>query len=492
MFASTFFVKTSKLHKIQLAGTVVCSGLFPTKRKLAKLAKGTGLIQRVKKITAQAIILALIQALAFSEKSSRAVAVALGMTSDTEVSRQAVWKFLRRPAVIPFLEQVIAFACLKNLKETPVLKAAANVASVLKGINRILVGDATTICLHPSLAEDFPGSKNQTAVPKAHLKLQWVMDLLTGKPIQCSLDLWNRSDMKAGLDIIALLQKGDLLMRDLGYASVEIFAAIKSAEAYFISRLKANEKVFDEQGCEIDLVSRLRQLAPRPGMTVRLKVRITNGLFPCELVVIRVPDEVANERRRKLKEKARLRGKNPPSKAYLARQDWTLMVTNVPETVADNNKIKELYLMRWRIELVFKAGKSHTGLLIVAYHKTNPNHAKALLLAWILMIILLASLDLFGLGRMREVYSSQTGDMTYELEIHEASLFKLLGKYCTLLGFYLEMGACGGDMIAHLDRTRYYDEIHNRTEKTPKRRSHSEVLRSILELEETTGIARLS
>lgn len=476
-------MKTSKLHKIQLAGTAIYSSLFPSNQTLAEFAKVTGLIQRVRSIQAQFVILALIQTLAFSEKSCRAVALGLGMTSDIEVSRQAVWKLLRKAAIIPFLEKVIAFAIRQTMKETPVLKVAENVTSALEGITRILTGDATSLCLHPILAQFFPGSVNQTGVAKAHLKLQVVFDLITGNLVQYSIDAFQRSDMKAALDIIPLLQKGDLLMRDLGYASMECFVAIKKVGAYYISRLKANEKIFDEDGKPIDLIAKLELLAPHPGMTARLVVGMTKQLVECQLVAIRVPEEVANERRRKLKAKAKERGKNPPSKEYLARQNWTLLVTNLPESMADDNKIKELYLMRWRIEMIFKAGKSHTGLLNAAQHRTNANHAKALILAWVLMIIVLSSMGVFGLGRLREVYSSRTGDMSYELEVHEVSLLKLLGKYTILLGFYLELAACGNDLMNHFDRTRHYDEIHNRTETARGRKSLSDLLNSVLELE---------
>lgn len=461
--------------------------VFPKKKALTTIATDTGLIQRIRTVNAGMILLALIHALAFSERSCRAVALSLGLTSDVTISRQAVWKFLRKAAIVPFLEKIIAFAIAQTLRQTPVLRLAANTSTVLTGIGRILVGDATAICLHPSLAAIFPGSTNQTEVPKAHLKIQLIVDLITGHAAHFSLDPYNRSDMTAALDFISFLQPGDLLIRDLGYAAMGCFQAIKERGAYFISRLKARDTVFDETGAEIDLVAYLRKVAPQPGMVVRTAVKLTKKCqMSCDLIAIRVPEEVANERRRKLKIKHKEQNWPTPSADYLARQDWTLLITNLPETVADNTKIKELYLLRWRIETIFKAAKSHSGLLRASGHKTNANHAKALILAWVLMMIVLASMEVFALGRLREVHSPQReGELSYELEIHKTSLFKILEKAAFSLGFYMELAACGNCLPEHLGRTQRYNAIHNKTEQTPGRESLSEILSSLLDLRQS-------
>jgi len=50
----------------------------------------------------------------------------------------------------------------------------------------------------------------------------------------------------------------------------------------------------------------------------------------CRPVCLRVNQEVANARRRRLKKTSRERGRTP-SQFHLLLADWTLMVTNVPE-----------------------------------------------------------------------------------------------------------------------------------------------------------------
>lgn len=140
-------MKSLNHHKI---GPVTKNGgnlrVFPRKKDFANLATETNLILRIRLISAEMIVLALVHALAFSNQSCRALTLSLGLTGDTKISRQAVWKFLRKPAIIPFLEKVIAFALAETLRQTPVLRLASNTASVLTGVGRIFVGDATSIC----------------------------------------------------------------------------------------------------------------------------------------------------------------------------------------------------------------------------------------------------------------------------------------------------------------------------------------------------------
>lgn len=459
-------------------------GIIPTAHRLANLAKDTKLFQRAtRKISAPMLLRALISAIALGENSCRAIALAIGVTCDIEVSRVAVWKFLRKKAIVPFIEVIIAFAIKKSVinQRNRLLEVAEKGREPIPGVNRILIGDATHLRLHESLAEAFPGPKNRTDSKIAMLKFQLVIDLLTGRAIQCSLDPYKRSDATAALDILPFIEKGDLLIRDLGFATMDSFLAIMEKGAYFISRLKIRVHVLDHDGKRINLLSRLRRDASRPGQNIRIPILMTEThQVKCELIAIRVPEEVANERRRKLIAKHKEQSWPAPSEEYKALQDWTLLVTNLPEEAASNQKIRELYLMRWRIELIFKACKSHTSLLKVARHKTNQYHAKALILTWILLMIMLADRGKLSMAKLREVHCPESHAVHYELDIHHQSLFKTLRKSIQTLAFHLELSGCNMDPIEHSERTEYYDRIHNKTDLTKGRTGLSQVLESVL------------
>lgn len=480
--------------KNQLAKLPAQGGLIPTAYRLNALAQKFGLFERAtRKITAEVLLGSLISAIAFSQSSCRSIALAIGITCDINISRVAVWKFISKKAIVPFIESVIGFTIKKSFQKNlhnPILKVMANTGQTLDGVGKILIGDATHIRLHSSLAGAFPGSRNQTNVKVAMLKFQLIVDLLTGRVIQCSLDPYGRSDAKAAPDIIAFLEKGDLLIRDLGFATMEAFESIIKREAYFISRLKIRVYVLDREGNRIDLVKRLRRDAARPGQSVRIPILMTEThRVECVLIAFRVPEEVANERRRKLKAKHQEQGWSTPSAEYLALQDWTLLVTNLPEKTADNQKVRNLYLMRWRIELIFKACKSHTGLLKIARHKTNEYHAKALILTWILLMILLADRGVFSMATLREVICPESHEPYQLLDIHNVSLHKTLEKLILNFGFSIELYGCGMDPLEHSKRTLFYSNIHNKTEIRKGKISLSQVLNSVLEIENSQRLS---
>jgi DDE family transposase len=87
----------------------------------------------------------------------------------------------------------------------------------------------------------------------------------------------------------------------------------------------------------------------------------------CRLIVLRVPQEVADRRRQKAYEKAQKHGR-VPSQEHLAWCDWTLLVTNCPADLLTWKEVVVLYRTRWQIELMFKLWKSQSHL--AAYRET--------------------------------------------------------------------------------------------------------------------------
>ncbi len=79
---------------------------------------------------------------------------------------------------------------------------------------------------------------------------------------------------------------------------------------------------------------------------------------PARLLAARVPQEVAEQRRRRLREEASRRQK-PVSQRALALADWTILVTNVPPGLLSLREALTLLRLRWQIELLFKLWKSH-------------------------------------------------------------------------------------------------------------------------------------
>ncbi len=78
----------------------------------------------------------------------------------------------------------------------------------------------------------------------------------------------------------------------------------------------------------------------------------------CRLLAVRVPKNVANQRRRQLRARLKRKGKTP-SKRQLQMADWTVLVTNTDEQLLSLEDSMVLMRLRWQIELLFKLWKQH-------------------------------------------------------------------------------------------------------------------------------------
>ena len=145
-------------------------------------------------------------------------------------------------------------------------------------------------------------------------------------------------------------------LTDLGYFSLSQLRAFDAQGAYFLTRFFLQTAVFDPKGNRLVLSA---ILATAPSAQVDLPVLIgAKEHLPVRLLAVRVPQEVADQRRRKLRAQARDKGETP-SQVRLRFADWTILVTNVP---ADQLSLAEAIILlrvRWQIELLFKLWKSH-------------------------------------------------------------------------------------------------------------------------------------
>ncbi len=116
-------------------------------------------------------------------------------------------------------------------------------------------------------------------------------------------------------------------MVDLGYFVLGAFAEIADKDAYFLSRYMVHTKSYTPNGAEINLLDTLRS-----ANTSSLDIDVCLGAkqrLPCRLIVLRVPQEVADQRRRKAIKNAKRKGRTL-GKVTLALMDWAIFVSNVP------------------------------------------------------------------------------------------------------------------------------------------------------------------
>jgi hypothetical protein len=209
--------------------------------------------------------------------------------------------------------------------------------------------------LPDALAEVWRGCGGSTTVhTAAALKLQVRLDLRTGRLEGPQVQDGRASDRDAALP--TSLPAGSLRLADLGYWSLDELQALDAQQAFWLSRLQSTTTVYDQVGQRWDVLTLLEaQYADQVDLPIQLGA--THRL-PARLLAVRVPQEVADQRRRKLRAAARRKGK-AVSAARLALAAWTILVTNVPPELLTLREAMVLARTRWQIELLFKLWKSH-------------------------------------------------------------------------------------------------------------------------------------
>lgn len=230
----------------------------------------------------------------------------------------------------------------------------------LEGINRILIKDSVCFQIDESLATDYPGSGGDGS--KASMRIQFEYDLLCGKINDLSLNAFNDQDATNSVATVVLLNAGDLVVRDLAYVGLKALKAIIKKAAYFLCRLSPSVNVYELKGDQyVEIVfSRIRRYMEKRGLAMmekevylgkqeKLKTRLVIHLMPADEVEKRI---------RKAKQNNKKKGRNAPTKEYIARAHLNLFITNVSAQVMPAKNAWNLYRLRWQIELTFKIWKS--------------------------------------------------------------------------------------------------------------------------------------
>jgi hypothetical protein len=315
---------------------------------LEQIARSCGFLRRRPKKVHPVSFLQLCCLLALqAQVSLRAWACLWGLLTNQTLSKQAMAKRCS-PAAVAFVRTVLE--CLLGRLVTP----AACVPEALRHFGRVILQDSTTLALHPKLAASFPGPRNQSQQASASLKVQFFYDLLSQRCLRFWLSPFTTNDQKASPLILSLARRGDLIIRDLGYLVLDVLAQFHRQGIYFLSRWRHGTMLLDPtSGAPLNLLAELR----RRGCWDTPVLLGQKERLPARLVAIALPAPVAAERRRKAlaDRDRRLR----PSPERLALLDWEIFITNVPPHLWSARTVAETYRLRWRIEILFKAWKSH-------------------------------------------------------------------------------------------------------------------------------------
>jgi hypothetical protein len=251
-----------------------------------------------------------------------------------------------------------AAECLKQILEHAVhhaIVADPVMLPLFQRFNGVYVQDGTTITLPDALGHLWQGCGGSTATgTSAALKAQVQFNLRDGALTHLDLQAGRASDKTAPMQTTAL-PKGALRIADLGYFSVSVLAEYDRQGVFWLTRYQANLLLFDPAGHLLDVL----HLLPASDQTVLdCTVQVSEHRLTCRLVAVRVPRQVAEARRRKLRAEAKAKGRMP-SVRQLALCDWVIFLTNVPPDRLNVTEVLVLARARWQIELLFKLWKSY-------------------------------------------------------------------------------------------------------------------------------------
>lgn len=311
------------------------------------LARTTGFTQRESKVTGAVFVQALVLGW-LANADATLEELTQGMAAlDVTLSPQGLEDRFS-PQAADLLKQLLQRATQHLIAVDPVA------IPVLQRFQGVYLQDSTTITLPNELAEQWQGCGGKVGVGEAALKVQVQFDLSAGGIAHLTLHHGREQDRNASVQT-SPLPAGALRLADLGYFSVAVFETLGKQGVYWLSRYPVNVKVADELGRALDLPHWLStQTANEIDRPIVLSDRYQ---LPCRLIAVRVPAQVATERRRRLRREARKKGQTV-SRVRLQLAAWTIFVTNVPVEKLSVEEALVLGRCRWQIELLFDLWKT--------------------------------------------------------------------------------------------------------------------------------------
>ena len=340
-----------------------------------RIGRESGFIQRQRKISGASFAQSLVFGWQANPQASLEELCQSASVCGVEISPQGLQERLNSPQANRFLHQLL----LRGVSY--LVQSHSSRDDLLATFTGVYIQDSSKIELPSCLNSIWQGNQSEQAT----LKLQAVLDYQNGL---FDLTLAAGRDHDCPLQTVDL-PAGSLRLADLGYFKVKVFEQLNRQGVWWVSRLPARVGIWQND----HVVHVLDWLKQHDSMGIDQPVELTAQRLPCRLLAIRVPPQVAKERRKRVRESAKARKKSQLKPQTLALCDWTILVTNLPPHMFTPEEILTLQRLRWQIELLFKLWK--TDLAIDEWRSQKPHqiltevYAKLLLALvqhWLLLL----------------------------------------------------------------------------------------------------------
>lgn len=303
-----------------------------------------------------------------------------------------------------FTEGAVAFVkdILKELLERQLSKVFCE--DFLPQFNHVRIKDSTRFLVPDKLREHFKGHRTSHAC----ISIQFEYDARSGKILDLNVTAGTRNDATDASETKTKINKGDLVLRDLGYFNLSVLTGFADQGASFISRLNTSILVFEPDTTEKIVFKDLyRQMRERKITRCDKQVLLGKGkLEQLRLIIEIVPEQVYEERIRKVNKYNKDHGWTT-SEEYKARCRFNMFITNVPNEELSVEETMLLYRLRWQVELMFKNWKSVCK--IDKIHAMKYERFTCLLFAKLILILLnmqiICNLQVYYFKKRRQILS---------------------------------------------------------------------------------------
>ena len=328
-------------------------------KQIEILARESGFIKRKVTVTGSGFVQALV--MAFQAKRT---------ASYSEISQAA--SSLGMPMSAQGMEQRLNESSAKFMKlvlELAIQEKVSGIAQsafpLLEKFNGVHLRDSSTIGLPASLKEIWKGGGNGSGASAA-LKIQVSWEYSHGALDGIFLQDGFCQDKTSPYQTMEL-PAGALHLGDLGYFALEKLAGDSENGVFWITRWKFKTTIWNETDQLLDLAEFLF-MQTQSQLDLSVQVGIKQQL-PCRLLASRVPQEVADQRRQRIRDAYRKNGRQPSEK-LLRLAEWTIVLTNIPLAILSLKEALLLLKVRWQIEILFKLWKEY--LAIDEWNSQNP------------------------------------------------------------------------------------------------------------------------
>jgi len=317
------------------------------------LARETGFIQRERRINGADFVQTLIFAWLQEPQSNLDGLVQVLGHREVQMSAPGLSQRFT-PQAARLLHEV-----LSRLSQQQMQAEAGVECALLRRFEAVILEDSSQISLPPELVEVWQGNGGTQGTSGAAVKLFVRWDVCGGQLWGPSLTDGRCSDQRGPFSLEEL-PVGSLYVADLGFFSLARLAKLcqgpRTQRRYVVTRYQPKTLLRTRSGHRIDL----RGIAPQAvGEAKELGVLVgRDQRLPMRLVMLRVPAEVAEKRREKMKQDAKDRGKTVTEET-LALADWLIVLTNVPRRLLSLAEVFVILRLRWQIERLFRLWKEH-------------------------------------------------------------------------------------------------------------------------------------